>query len=543
MASRTGERSAGLGPTVGRLVAGYFAFVLVEMAIWLAVVLWAFDRGGPTLAAVVSIVQLVPAAVVAPAFTAAGDRMDRGRALLLAHTVMATTTGLAGAVLQAEAPTWAVVLACTAATTAASVVRPLHFAALPSFAGRPERLVAGNAASSAVEGASRFAGPVLAGVGVTTVGAGWTLLTAGGVAALAAVACVRLPPAPATADGPGESSWREATEGLRVLRRDPAALGLLLVLATEFVLAGALDILGTAYADEELGLGETGAGLLIGSLGLGGLLGAVAGARLARRSRLAWTVLGAAAVQGVGMLLVPVGTVLVTAVAAVLVAGGGSAAMAVAGRTLLQRTTDDRVLARVFAVQESTALVALSVGAAVAPPLVALLGARWAFLPLGVLAVVVALAAGRAVRTLEGRARVPVEELALLRAVPFLRPLPPFELERLAGRAGWRDVPAGEVLLRQGDAADAWFVVAAGTLRVTVDGTARPDVLGPGASFGEVALLRAGRRPATVTAAEASRVLVVRAEDFLAAVTGSPDGRRLADDVAAAHLARDRAAS
>jgi CRP-like cAMP-binding protein len=47
-------------------------------------------------------------------------------------------------------------------------------------------------------------------------------------------------------------------------------------------------------------------------------------------------------------------------------------------------------------------------------------------------------------------------------------------------------------------------------------------------------------RTATVTAVEPSRLLVVRSEDFLAAVTGSEDGQALARDVAATHVSRDR---
>jgi CRP-like cAMP-binding protein len=63
--------------------------------------------------------------------------------------------------------------------------------------------------------------------------------------------------------------------------------------------------------------------------------------------------------------------------------------------------------------------------------------------------------------------------------------------------------------------------------------------LGVGEGFGEIALLHSVPRTATVTAVRPSRLLVVRSEDFLAAVTGSEDGQALARDVAATHVDRD----
>jgi CRP-like cAMP-binding protein len=74
---------------------------------------------------------------------------------------------------------------------------------------------------------------------------------------------------------------------------------------------------------------------------------------------------------------------------------------------------------------------------------------------------------------------------------------------------------------------------------VTIDGESRPG-LGARDSFGEIALLHSVPRTATVTSLTESRLLVVRSEDFLAAVTGSEDGQSLARDVASARVERDR---
>jgi CRP-like cAMP-binding protein len=53
------------------------------------------------------------------------------------------------------------------------------------------------------------------------------------------------------------------------------------------------------------------------------------------------------------------------------------------------------------------------------------------------------------------------------------------------------------------------------------------------------ALLYAIPRTATVTSRTSARLLSLSGDDFLAAVTGSPDGRAIADEVTRAHLLRD----
>ena len=226
----------------------------------------------------------------------------------------------------------------------------------------------------------------------------------------------------------------------------------------------------------------------------------------------------------------------------VVVAGAGGTVLLVAGRTLLQRTADERMLARVFAVQEATSLVGLAVGAAVAPLLVARLSPGGAFLPLGLGAAAVTTLGFLLVRQLDGRAELRPTETALLRRVPFLGVLPAYEVEQLARSATWLEVAAGQQVVREGEAGDLFYVVDRGELSVTIAGVARLRLLVAGDSFGEIALLRSVPRTATVTALQPGRLLAIGAADFLAAVTGSPDGRTLAAEVASAHLARDATA-
>ena len=84
--------------------------------------------------------------------------------------------------------------------------------------------------------------------------------------------------------------------------------------------------------------------------------------------------------------------------------------------------------------------------------------------------------------------------------------------------------------MTQGEAGDAYFVVADGRATVTIDGE-RVRELGPGDGFGEIALLEDRPRTATVVADGPLETFALPRDAFLEAVTGSPAsaaGRRAA---------------
>jgi CRP-like cAMP-binding protein len=131
------------------------------------------------------------------------------------------------------------------------------------------------------------------------------------------------------------------------------------------------------------------------------------------------------------------------------------------------------------------------------------------------------LALGRRIRALSRRIRFRlqrrwrVEAAHLIDQLPLFNDVPEDVLSDLAGRVRLNTYGAGQAVVRQGERADAFFVVRKGVLRVVEED---PDTgrelrtlrtLGRGEAFGEVGLVEASTRAATVRAVENAEVFQV----------------------------------
>ncbi|MBZ0231261.1 MAG: cyclic nucleotide-binding domain-containing protein [Deltaproteobacteria bacterium] len=112
-----------------------------------------------------------------------------------------------------------------------------------------------------------------------------------------------------------------------------------------------------------------------------------------------------------------------------------------------------------------------------------------------------------------------------LETTPLFAGLPSAALEQLIERLGLVELTAGQVLFRQGDAGDALYVVAEGTVVVHSEGPPRHELtrFGPGSFFGEVALVTEEPRSATVTAQVDTQLLAVDREAVRMLVADFPD--------------------
>jgi CRP/FNR family transcriptional regulator, cyclic AMP receptor protein len=106
----------------------------------------------------------------------------------------------------------------------------------------------------------------------------------------------------------------------------------------------------------------------------------------------------------------------------------------------------------------------------------------------------------------------------LLRHVPLFSELSTAELERIAQVGIPRSFPRDTRVFHEGDTGDACYIVREGACRVTRE---HPDgraitlaTLGPGAIFGELAMLDGERRSASVEATENTELLALPASDM-----------------------------
>jgi CRP/FNR family cyclic AMP-dependent transcriptional regulator len=117
--------------------------------------------------------------------------------------------------------------------------------------------------------------------------------------------------------------------------------------------------------------------------------------------------------------------------------------------------------------------------------------------------------------------------VGLLGRVPLFSELSPEELQRIAQVAIPRSFPPDTRVFHEGDPGDACYIVSRGSCRVIrqhSDGRVITlATLGPGAIFGELAMLDGERRSASVEAAESTELLALPASDMRALIREHPD--------------------
>jgi Cyclic nucleotide-binding domain/Major Facilitator Superfamily len=531
-----------------RIMASYALFILTEYSVWVAMLVFAYGHGGATTAALVALAQLVPAAAVAPVTAAAADRSPAvllaGGYLIQAAAMAATAVAvLSGAVIAAYA---AAVVAATAVTT----TRPAQSVLMPAVAATPDQLTAANVVVGWAEAAGLTVAGLLTGVLIWLGGPGSVFAVCAGLGGGTALLVARLRPAApgrgerARAGGPAAAPAGPARPagGLRPVVtavRQPRLRLVLALLAADAIVMGALDLLFVVLAIGVLGRSQAWAGYLNSASGAGGMVAAGASAVLVGR-RLGGPVLAAAVVISGALAALALGVGVAGTVALLAAAGAGHAVLDVASRTLLQRSVPPRLTGRVFGVLEGLTMAGLALGALLVPALMDLGGSRLALLGVAAVLPLGALSGGRALLRLDAGVPVPVVQIALLRSLSLFAELPPPALEGLAAALTAVDVPAGTVLIRQGDPGDVYYAIASGELDADQDGQFLRRC-GRGEGVGEIALLRAIPRTATVTARTDATVYALSRDLFLAAVLGHAPTRRQADRIADSRLASDRA--
>ena len=561
MSSRFDVLTAVLRSTLlRRLEFAYVLFAFGEWSTWVAIVVYAYGRGGAGEAGIIVFVELAPSVVLAPAVAALGDRFPRDRVLLATYAAQAVVMTATAAALAGGGPPVLIYGFATVTATLVALSRPIHSALAPEVVTSPDDLTAANVVSGMAESAGSLIGPLGAGVliGLGGPAAVFFVAAIGNVAGAAAVfdvarrraATRRAEPFAASvevsggshprSDGPDRwrASARELIGGLAAILADDRLRGVVLVATWATFLVGAMDILYAVLAIELMGLGDGGVGFVGALGGVGAILGSVAGLMLIGRERLGVSLAGSAVLFGAGIATIALATESVAAAVLLVLAGAGAGLTNVGALTLIHRLAGDDVMSRVFGVLQGMMMGATALGALAVPLTIGLVGNRAAFAVAGLSLPVVLLLVGRAIvrgdRLDTGRGA----ELRLLRGVPMLAPLSGPVLERLAVAITRSQFEPGSAVICEGDRGDQFYVVESGQLVVSVDGR-EVRRLGPGDGFGEIALVRDIPRTATVTAIDDVALIEIGRAPFVEALGGQPRSRTIAAGLVDERLAAD----
>ncbi len=115
---------------------------------------------------------------------------------------------------------------------------------------------------------------------------------------------------------------------------------------------------------------------------------------------------------------------------------------------------------------------------------------------------------------------------AFLRSVPLFAGLSHQTLAALARAGRLRQVPKGKTLFSQSDAAEAFYAVRLGRVDILLSSLDGRELvineMRAGDCFGELALITGQPRSTGAVAREASEIVVIPREDFLAAMDAEP---------------------
>lgn len=315
--------------------------------------------------------EFLPAAVLAVVAGSLADRVDRRRIGAIG-LVVESATAVALAFMASRGPTavlpilGVVVVFGTARAFAAPAVR-----ALITNLVEPRSLPAVIALNSLSWQAGLIIGPVAGGL-LYTVGVIWPFLFTAACSLIGALGllAVRLrvvpepPPAPAPSARVGgdpvevaptrrqrrSASWREAIEGLRIIRGTPVLLGAISLDLFAVLFGGAVALL-PAVAEKRLGVGAAGLGWLRAAGGMGAACTTTVLAARPLRRRVGTTLFVAVGIFGVATIALGLTTSFAVAFASLFVLSAADAVSVFIRASIVPLITPDALRGRVLAVE------------------------------------------------------------------------------------------------------------------------------------------------------------------------------------------------
>ena len=513
-----------------------------------AILIWAYDIGGARAVGIWYTVRLVLMTIVTPFASTIVDRLPRKMVMISTDLIRAVLCLAVAGLIWADGPVWLVFLLATLAPLIGAPFRPAVAALMPKLVNTPDELTAANGTASTIESLAFFLGPAIAALLVSAIGIpivvvfnALTFLWSALLVSQIRVPSEELAKAAESAeardaadtdeavDEQPQGFFMESMEGFKAIWRDRDLRLVSGVYSAQTIVAGASAVFGIEMAVQMTDFGSAGVGYLDSALGVGALVGGLVAVGRSSVGKLG-TDFGIGVIfWALPLLLTAIWPQMWAAFLAMFIIGVANPVVDVNASTILQRKTDDEVMGRVFGALDTALIGAMALGSAIMPVMIHFWGLRWSLAVLAILVSASVLPAFGRLKAMDAALREPAG-LALLRQVPLFAPLELKSLERVAQQLVRIEVPAGNVLIREGDEGDRFYVIESGTMTASFSGAVLRQ-MGPGDPFGEIALLRDVPRTATVTAEEPTVVLALDRADFLDAVTGNSEVNNRADDL------------
>lgn len=310
--------------------------------------------GDPLQLGLLGLFRFVPVAAFGLFGGVLADRRDRRRLLLISQfALLATSLALAALTFADRVSVLAIYALTFVAYGFAAVGGPSRQALIPALV--PEREIANAFAMNTLSmQVAAVSGPAVGGLIIAWFGVGATYVVdaATFLAVIAAVLAMKTRPLVPTTVASG---WSLLVEGVRFVRATPILLG---VMALDFVATffGATTTLMPIFAEEVLGVGPRGYGLLLAAAAIGAVLGSLIISTRHTPSRPGRGLLIAVAVYGAALLGFGLSTSFPLSLALLAVSGAADAFSMACRLTIRTMVTPDALRGRIAAVHSTFAM-------------------------------------------------------------------------------------------------------------------------------------------------------------------------------------------
>jgi MFS family permease len=512
------------------------------------------DTGSVEWVAAAGVLRVLVYVLLSPFAGAIADRFDRRRLMVGLDLARCTVMASVAVIVWADGPP-AVVVAMTVANSVLTLpYRAATVAATPHVVDEDD-LAAANAAEGVVGQVAFFVGPALGWLVVGLTDPGTAFAVNGITFAVSALLLGRTgnlggrraassepEPAAGAADDGEQSIWRDVVDGAREVVGSAGLLALMAFTAVVMVQTGGERVLHVLVAQDLVGEDANWVGVMGAALGVGGLVIAPFVARLGITRWVGALLAASGVVMGATFALLavvgsPVGVLVLLGVQ-----GAGVMLFEVAFITLLQRWCSEASIARVFGLNDSLTAATDIAGTVLATTLAVSAGAQPALVVIGVVVVLGSLATApvlhRETQRSEARRRELEPVLEQLGALGIFDGASRAALERIAAAVRGVEVPAGEVVFAEGDPAADLYVVRSGEFVASSAAQGTLSTMRAGDWFGEIGVLRAMPRTATVTAETAATAWAIDGGTFAAALAGPVQTQGLLHRTLTTRLAR-----